>query len=107
MWEAKWDTWKHEKFDYVTIKAPNVESCQKVCRSSKEAKANNILDKPPPECKGWVFDFDTLSCYIFTYSGYDEEKLGISYYYHQNFDKVQKKKWNYGGLRYAGPRYCP
>ena len=103
MWEATWDTWKDKKFDYVRIKAPNVESCQKVCQSTKEAKAGDTGAKPPPECKGWVFDFDTLSCYIFTHSGYDVYEYG----YGKNFDKVQKKKWKYGGLRYAGPRYCP
>ena len=115
MWEGQWNTRPGMLFDNVRIKAPNVESCQKVCQSSKRAKDTDLT----PECKGWNFDFNTLSCYIFNHKGYMVSSNmpsiipGIpnpGIHSSNFFYIVQYNAWGYSGnfnQMYAGPQYCP
>ena len=88
MWEGEWNPWPAMLFESYKNKAPNVESCQKICQT-----------RP---CKGWNFDFDTLSCYIFKHT----LKLHLKNY----FWKVRLQAWGYNSYfnpMYGGPKYCP
>ena len=115
MWEGQWNTWPAEYFNNVRIKAPNVASCQKVCQSSKRAAFNGHNNEHlTPVCKGWNFDFDTLSCYIFNHRGYTmvHYKYGYDVKIQSSvrWYKVQNHAWGYSGYfnkMYGGPKYCP